>query len=263
MPRQFVWLNYIPFLTGAILTATMFGQQPAQADVIGIGLDWRKNIFVQEYWSEGKPFYAIANKTDTDQTLTCLAYQGKAKLSDPWKVPAHSVVHVDASALVGKDLLQFDLASGGSLGLMASPTTPKEFPKAPIVSYDGLNGSGGRHADIWVEQDAKTFESGKPVELRIQIPSDRAELIVKKGELDAIEVSSESLPVAPGKDDSFTLDFSKPVKPQEVHTVVLKFTAPEVETATSLTIDTWLWAKGKKGGHGITRGIVIEPAAKE
>ncbi|QDU95892.1 hypothetical protein [Lignipirellula cremea] len=234
----------------------------ASAEIIGIGLDWRKNIFVQEYWSEGKPYYAIANKTDSDQTIVCVAYRGQAKLAGPWKAPANSVVHVDASPLIGKDLVQFDLEGGSSLGLMAAPPAPGDIPQAPVVSFDGLNGSGGRHTDIWVEQNATTFTSGKPVELRMQIPGTQGELMVKKGDLPAIEVVCDTLKVTPGKNGGFTLDFAKPTKAQDVHTVVLKFVAPTVKSPTMLTVDNWLWAQGKRGGHGITRGVVVEPAGK-
>src|SRR5689334_10224673 len=36
-----------PILSLALLLCTF---QPARATVIGLGLDWRKNVFVQEYW---------------------------------------------------------------------------------------------------------------------------------------------------------------------------------------------------------------------
>ena len=230
------------------------------AAMSGVGLDWRTNIFVQEYWKDGKVSYAIANKSDADQVIVVSAYGGGAKLAGPWKVKAHSLIHADASALIGKDLVQFDLEGGGSLGLMESPVQPAALPQAALVSYYGLNGSGGRHADVWVEQDAHTFAPDTVVELRLRIPGSKGQLIVKKGDLPNVSVSCKTLKVNQANDD-ITLDIADPAAAQDAHIVVLKFTAPKVDKATMLTVDTWLWDRDKKGGHGITRGVVIEPVA--
>ncbi len=41
---------------------------------------------------------------------------------------------------------------------------------------------------------------------------------------------------------------------------VLEFTAPEAERASLLTVDAWPWERGRQGGRGVTRGVVIAPA---
>lgn len=228
----------------------------AVASTIGVGLDWRKNIFIQEYWKDGKVSYSIANKTGADQVIVGHTYNGGKKIAGPWNVKANSLISEDVSSLIGKDLVQFDLEGGDSLGLMDSPVAPAEFPKSPIVSYYGLNGSGGRHNDVWVEQDKLVFPSESIVELRLRIPGSKGQLIVKKGDLPNIEVSCKTLKVSQGKDD-IMLDIENPITAQDAHIVVLKFKAPKADKTAMLTVDTWLWDRGKNSGHGITRGVVI------
>ncbi len=249
------------FLISFVMLGMTFLQCPAIAMSVGVGLDWRKNMFVQEYWRDGKVFYAIANKADTDQTIIVFTRHDGKRMAGPWEVKANSLVHVDASALIGKDMLQFKLESGSSLGLMQSPVQPAKPPQAAIATYYGLNGSGGRHGDIWVEQDAPAFPSRHIVELRLTIPKDRGQLVIRKGDLARVEVSCETLKVNQ-RDDRITVDVIKPLVARDMHIVVLKFKSPQVSRVTMLTVDTWLWNRNKNGGHSITRGVVIEPVSR-
>lgn len=248
-------------LVWVLTLGTLVLQNRVLAASIGVGLDWRKNVFIQEYWKEGKVSYAIANKTDTDQAILVAASRTGEGLAGPWKVKAHSLVFVDASALVGKDLLRIDLENSDSLGLMNSPVQPVESQKTTILSYYGLNGSGGLHHDAWMEQDALTFLPESVVELRLRIPGSKGPLILKKGDIPDIEVSCKTLTVD-RTDNQITLDIANPVVAQDAHIVVVKFKAPKVDKETMLTVDTWLWERGKQGGYGITRGVVIKSATE-
>lgn len=61
-------------------------------DLIGIGLSWQKNVFVQEHWRDGIPVYVIANRTNKNQMLTASAWRGRKTLGGPWPAPAHSII---------------------------------------------------------------------------------------------------------------------------------------------------------------------------
>lgn len=239
-------------------------QDRAFATSIGVGLDWRPKVFVQEYWNDGKVSYAIANHTDTDQVLTVSAWRDRKRLAGPWAVKAHAVIHVDASALIGllvpNDLLSFALESGVSLGWMQSPKQPEGAPRTMIVTGYGLNGSGGGERDLWVEQDAVSFRPGSVVELRVRIPGSKGQLIIKQGDLLDLEVSCKTLTVN-RENDQLVLDIAKPISAQDAHLVVLRFKAPNVEQTTMLPFSPWLSERGNRGGRGISRGVVIEPVA--
>ena len=42
----------------------------ASAEKIGVGLDWQQNVFMQEFWQEGKARYAIYNSRPQAIKLT-------------------------------------------------------------------------------------------------------------------------------------------------------------------------------------------------
>jgi hypothetical protein len=256
--RRYAVRRRLPVLVGVLALGIILLQRQAPAMSIGVGLDWRKNVFVQEYWKDGKVSYAIANKTDTNHTIVVSTYRDHRTVAGPWTVNAHSLIHVAASALIGQDLLQFDLEGGGSLGLMESPVKPAELAQKMIISSYGLNASGGRHNGVWVEQDALAFPSEQVVEMRLRIPGNKGQLMINKGDLARLEVTCKTLNVSQA-DDRITIDIAHPLVVRDAHSIVLKFKAPKVARPTLVKVDTWLWERDKKGGHGLTRGVVIEP----
>jgi hypothetical protein len=192
----------------------------------------------------------------------------KGTSAGPWQIPAKSVMRVEAPQAEAGKLLSFQV-SGKSLGLLSAPQAGETQAAGKCLTYDGLNGSGGRHTNLWCEQDAPTVKSGGVIELKLQIPARSGTLTFKKeagdptpniaiGKVLIREASSETAEVvSDGK--TVTIDTGKMKKDVPVHTVTLRFDAPKVDKPAMVYIDGWLAIIPGKSGHGITRGVIVEP----
>lgn len=248
------------------------------ASQIAVGLDWRQNVFVQEYWQDGKPRYVIYNQRAEDLKLivnevqfvnvpgteSFRAVEGK-ELAD-WNVKSKEVLLVDAPKVPaegGLRFLRFRTAGGQQLGLLSLPVPPTDFPKDKIVSYDGMNGSGGRHRNVGYEQDSLTFKSDGVIEVKLNLPASGEVVTFKKTKsmdtpVEALiyEARCDTLPIQVSK-ESITIDTSKPLKAALIHSVTLRFKAPKVEVPTMAVIDGWVTVAG--GGYHVIRGVIVEP----
>ena len=255
-------------ILGAVLAGASFVHD-ASAMSIGVGLQWRE-VFVQEYWVDGSPHYAIANFGKTDLKISMYPYRaahGAKAIAGPWEVKAGSVTQVEAPGGL-KGLVALKLADGKHLGLLGPPKGPATQPKGKYISYDGLNGSGGRHLNLWCEQDALTFKSGGVIELKLAIPAGAGLIKYKKDPGNASsklpikkvairEAVSETARIT-SDDKLITIDTKNPVKQAKAHSIIVRFDAPKVTTATMAYADGWLQSSGR-GGHGITRGVIVVP----
>lgn len=250
-------------VAGIGAVAAVAGTLAAWGMMIAVGLDWRQNYFIQEYWQDGKPFFLIANQTDTDNTVAVTDHkaQGPVKtLAGPWPVKAHQIVTVDATALVGQELVGVQLGNGTGLGLVNAPVAPPAELKATgLLSTYGLNGSGGRQLDAWVETQGPLLTGGTTTEVRLHLPASAGELVITKENNPGIKVAAEGLKVVETAKD-FTLDVQHPAQAAASYTVVLTLPLPAVKQPTMVVLDTWLWAPGRQGGHGVTRGLAVLPA---
>src|SRR5262245_50281222 len=70
-------------------------------DLIAVGIPWDSTLFIQEYWSEGVPFYALANISQESATAALAEWSGSVggRLIGPWSLPGESVRHHDVSPL--------------------------------------------------------------------------------------------------------------------------------------------------------------------
>jgi len=234
--------------------------------MIAIGLPWRE-IFIQEYWKDGTPHYAIANFGKEAIKISAFAGRAPAAVAGPWEVEAGAIVHVEApEGQTG--LLTLRLDGEKHLGLIGAPRAGATQPKGKCATYDGLNGSGGRHTDLWCEQDTVTFKSGGVIELTLKVPANAGIIKYKKGggqPSGKIAISKAAIKEAvsdtariTADDKVITIDVKKPDKQAAMHTIAVRFDAPKVEEATMVFTDGWLQKSGRSG-HGITRGVVVAP----
>lgn len=258
----------------------------ANASQIGVGLDWRQNVFVQEFWQEGKALYAIYNGRSEPITLkmsdvqfvnvpgteSFRAIEGKELAS--WDLKGKEVLFVDAPMKPAGDELRFlklRVAEGPQLGLLTFPSAPASLPKGKIITSDGINGSGGRQPNVSYEQDSLTFKSGGAIELRLSLPAGGQTATFKKKKsfdnpIEAIieEAECATLPIQTGKEE-IVIEASKPFKAVETHTVTLRFKAPKVDSPTMAVIDGWVSTQptvpGGSGYH-VVRGVIIKPDKK-
>lgn len=252
------------------ILAVAFGCNNLNAMSIGVGLHWR-DIFVQEYWEDGVPYYAIANFRDETVKISLFAWraEGEAKaLAGPWEIKAKSVLRVEAPSNLEGQLLSFRMEDGQRLGLLSAPESGSTKPEDRYASYDGLNGSGGRHADLWCEQAMPAFKSNGVIEIKVRIPARKGILKFKKAaqrrlpdcvitEVTIREAESKTAGIS--TDDVYiVIDTSKAALPAKLHTVNLRFDAPKVAQPTMFYIAGFLTISPGTG-HGITRGVIVEP----
>lgn len=231
----------------------------ARADVVGVGLDFRKNVFVQEVWESGEPSYVIYNKQDKPVSITVLSRRTKEKLAGPWAVNAGSMEHVAAKDLIGKDLMEFQLGDGTSLGLLDAPVKANWNADGDkeIRSSHGMNGSGGRQADIWVRQPIRV-KSGTAYTIDVSAPANAGLLMWSKKIDGLVSVESPTLTVKTVA-DRYEVDLSSPKQKADRHTITLTMKHPDYKATSMFMLDGWRWTSAKKtGGHGITRLIVVD-----
>jgi hypothetical protein len=251
---------------------------------IGVGLDWRAGIFVQEYWQGGKPRYLIANLTREAAKVSVQPWQmpnmregGVLReivavppkpgepLAGPWEVPAGGVADVDASPLLGKTLVEF--RSGDKrLGLLEAPKAPVAKPPTGVATSYGINGSGGRQGQMWCEQAALRVPAGADLEVKlVTAPNQGTIKFSKKGkaagdarpaELALVGAACDTLTVT-STDDAVVIDTGKPLKDQATHTAVLRLKAPDVAALTLVTFGGWVQHGG--GGYWLIRGVLVDP----
>ncbi len=133
-------------------------------------------------------------------------------------------------SLLDKNLVTVKLKDGALLGAVFAPGAEKP-DKGAIVSYYGLNGSGGRQTKQWIEQPKEPAKSGQVFELTLKIPAKSGTIKFPPQNspgsiqpLVPIEVACATLPVA--KDKQFEIDTQRPTKEQPIHSVTLRFKAP-------------------------------------
>jgi hypothetical protein len=240
----------------------------AHGDQVPVGLPW-KQIFIQEYWHNGKPHFSIANIGKADVVVSTGAPDG------PWNVKAGAIVQVPTKPGKATELLTVSTAAG-RLGRLQSPTAPLERAKKPYVVHYGLNGSGGRFNVYYMQQDW-TFPSEGTIEIDLVIPANRGmvtfwktaqhdypltQIFVDEAKCDGLTVTDD------GK--SIVLDATKALKPEKNHVVRLKLKAPKVAAPTLVLMDGWMDLADKDGkivpfsnGGGVARGVIVVPAEEE
>src|ERR1017187_8856035 len=116
--RAVRWLGIVAFVL-AVVPFAHGGQIP-------VGLPWEK-IFIQEYWHDGKPHFAIANIGKADVAVSTGA-------DGPWNVKAGAIVQVPTKPGKANELLMVSTAAG-RLGRVQSPTAPLEQAKKPYAVH--------------------------------------------------------------------------------------------------------------------------------
>jgi hypothetical protein len=238
-----------------LLLLLLIAPVPASA-LIGLGVR-SDQIFIQEYWHNGKPHFAIANIGKKDVTITTDAPDG------PWKAKAGRLLHVEVTPGKPQKLLSISSPSG-RFGLIHSPVEPPVDVKQPYVVHYGLNGSGGRFGAFYSQQKW-TFPSGGVIELDLHIVPNQGKVTfpktaVHKLVLPQVCVSEAKCAGLTITDDGkqIVIDSTKPLNGDKMHVVHLKIDAPKVEARSMVVLNGWHEISGGAGGT-ITRGIIVSP----
>jgi hypothetical protein len=258
--RALRWLVLVPCVLALVPLA--------HGDQVPLGLPWEQ-IFIQEYWHNGKPHFAIANIGKADAAVSTTAPDG------PWNVKAGDIVQVPTKLGKENELLTVSTATR-RLGRVQCPAAPSEQAKKPYVVKYGLNGSGGQFGSYYMQQDW-IFPSEGAIEIDLVIPAKRGMVTFWKTaqhdypltQIFVTEAKCDTLKVA---DDgtSFVLDATQALKEAKNHVVHLKLKAPKVAAPTLVLMDGWMDLANEAGkivpfsnGHVLARGVIVAPAEKK
>lgn len=253
------WILAAAITAAAVLSVAL---RRAEALVAAPNIDWSKNVFIQEFYRGETPCFAIGNLTKKDATVSVTDRAGNL-LAGPVLVKAGASLALDASTLANKGILTFKNGDV-RLGTLPSPPAAEKGAKG-LTSRFGLNGSGGRQNDVWIEQPAEAVKADTDFEVTLVVPKNAGTIrFSKKGEMNnaisqlpILDAKSETLPIE-AKGDTLVIDANKATKDAASHTVTLRFHAPAVGVAPMAMISGWRMMPSG-GGHGITRGILIAP----
>jgi hypothetical protein len=234
---------------------------------IGVGLDWQKKLFFQEYWYKGSVHYWIANDRSDAAKITIHEWKNRRagiRLAGPWDVKPGEVVSVDARALVGSELVCVLLSDHTNLGLLRGPAPPTDRKPDKIVTTAGLNGSGGTSTDMWLEQDQLSFPPDDVAELRLickagsgVIHFGRTQQVNHPPPAAVESALSKTVPVTV-TDNDVRIDTNTPTKEEKRHTITLRFRTPAVSAQTLAAI-TGRVRTSPSSSYVLSRGIVVEP----
>ena len=247
----------------------------ANATVIGVGLDWRSGVFVQEVWHHGAPQYLIANLSKAAVQITVHEFDASWRLGQPlpkaeagpWKIAASGQLLVDAKPLVGDKLYRFVVDGKQPLGLLPG-AKDSGYEGDGFSSRLGLNGSGGSVPGVYLVQPKLEAIAGAPLKVVLHLPSkcgvlkfqrspDKIDDPLRPANLIVASATSKTLTIT-SDDKQIAIDTQTPKTDAATHEVELTIQVPEIKTAQLCLVGGWL-ANSSGGGNGITRGFWIVP----
>jgi hypothetical protein len=253
----------------AILGAALTAPLSAIADRLPLGLDISRGIFVQTVWQGKVPRLCVANRSGKDQTLVVSRWRSRAIPAEPllrWPMDAGSTQCHDASALAAESLLEYRLADGARLGLLAAPKGPATTTKdaAVFASFIGINGTCPTPG-TWTEQASLWLKGGHAASLDLLVTADTDGALIEfpvDARLDLPQLkprsaTSSSLSIEQDS-DRLSIKADPDTAGATVHHVRIEFDLPTVTQPTMYLLS------GRKrilqtGWQCFIRGILVEP----
>jgi hypothetical protein len=214
--------------------------------LIAVGLPWDGTVFIQEYWSQGIPHYAIANVSTVPAEVAVAEWHGVVgrRLMGPWTVAPNTVHCCEIEDLVtgySGSLIAVSLNTNPIYGLLRAPqplSGPIDRDKLEgVLTIEGLNGTGDRNANIRCWQPQLVFDPGQTISLKLQIPENIGTLFFEEtrppgrpSQATVTRVTSNTLSVE-ARDGSFVVGVQQTPGPA-VHEIALTVKIPEVEVET-------------------------------
>lgn len=243
-------------------------------DLIAVGLPHDSAIFIQEYWADDTPFYAIANVSIDVATVSLAEWSGVVgrHLIGAWAIPPKTVRHYDVRSLLtdySGSLLAVSLNENPIHGLLKSPKAPDQAadvdkPGVILTTY-GLNGIGDRYAHLSCTQERLVYDAGRVVALALKIPENIGIISFKPdADVDSLPkavvvgATSNTLSVRT-HGDSYSIGDSE-LKRGAFHDIMLDVELPRVET--ELMVALWGHVACPSGaGFYFARGLIVAPEA--
>jgi hypothetical protein len=245
-----------------VLFLVLVGQ--ARADLTALGVSPSEPIYVQEFWSSGKPYYRILNFAEKEVAIGLTAPDGTR--TGPWKIPAHDHRAIPAPiakpGVTGYVLLQRDETRVGALPPPVDRNVPEEKGELTCMGY---NGNGGQYPNVWMLQKQSTFQAGDVIEMTFLLKATDGGLRLTRTDddrlphgqffLEPIDVASETLTVKK-EDKQFAIDCSAPRKNADWHRVTVRFQAPRVRAMKAGVVMGHYYSASGSGG-ALARSVVL------
>lgn len=211
--------------------------------MIAVGLPWDGPVFIQEYWSQGVPHYAIVNGSTVAEEVAVAEWHGVVgrRLMGPWTVApntAHCCEIEDLVAGYPGSLIAVSLNNNPIYGLLRAPKPPSDPVDRDklegVLTIEGLNGTGDRNANIRCWQPRLVFDPGQATSLKLRVPENIGTLFFEETsppgglpQATVTGVTSDTLSVE-GRDGSFVVGVEQ-MPGSAVHEIALAVKIPEVE----------------------------------
>lgn len=170
------------------LMLAMLSTFPTHASQIAMGIT-NRGIFVQEYWDEGKPFYAIANLTgqqshialrassDRDDGVHFTDHEYGATLLD-FTATAGAVVFLETAVATNmnepdgtRTIHSVDvLLNDKTVGCLSPRTSPRQTTVSKIMTDANMNyWGGGADGSVWFEQESMIWKGDHDITITLAI----------------------------------------------------------------------------------------------
>ncbi len=247
-------------------------KQRSGGGVIAVGLPFDSGIFIQEYWTQGIPHYAIANASTEAATISIVEWNREPgrQLLGHWTVLPGTVQHYDIQNVVdgyAGSLVCVSLNETPVYGLLKSPQPPSEpfdWDKADgILTTYGLNGIGDRHSNLQCLQEEMAFDSGQICALTLKIQRDAGIITFKSAKISqrlpqAMVESVTSVTLSVEQEGDSYIIGRKQTPGFHLNEVRLSVRLPLVEAETMAAL--WGHVSGPSGaGYAFGRGLIVRP----
>ena len=251
-----------PLLVAAILVTSTC---PAQGSTF-LGILPHRGVYIQEYWSNGTPWYWIANQRDEPALLTAEVFPDTASASMSsyeWSLAPGEIAIDEAPQPLGGHRLRLSL-DGEFFGNVRTANNRFGSSEHDIATFVNLDSPNIGDTDVWCEQDSLWFAAGHDCELVLAIrrgagvlllntPSMEhilPEVLVERGTCATLTVTKLGHLVA--------IDASRADAPNEVHRVRLGFKAPPAQKESVYSLSGSLVRPNRPNGH-VWRGVLVRP----
>ena len=244
----------------------------SSGQLIAVGLPWDASLFIQEYWFQEIPHYAIANVSNKTVEVGLAEWTGVVgePLTDPWRLEPNTVLCRELDSLATSysgALIAVSLNQNPIHGLLKAPqplACSQRWKKSNrFVTLDGLNGTGDRNANLCFIQEKLVLDSGKTYSLMLQIPANIGTISFKQtgipGGLPQASITrAESNSLSVEERDSIIFIGEQEISAANYHEVILTVNLPEVE-ADTMTVVLGRLDSPSGSGFSFARGLITKP----
>ncbi len=238
--------------------------------LIAVGLPWDTGVFVQEYWFQGNPHYAIANVSNETVEVAVAEWNGVVgqRLMGPWTVTPNTVQCHEIQDLVTGykgPLIAVSMNKNPVYGLLKTPQLLSaliDWNKIKgFLTIDGLNGTGNRNANLWYLQQQLVFDSGQTISLTLRVPENTGTLFFEETSLSSylpqgVVIGATSKTLLVEVRDKSLIVGTQETPGTVLHEITLTVKIPDVEVETMVVI---LGRVASRSGAGFSfgRGLIV------